>query len=163
MRDSIPLEVNIDLLNGVSFNKGCYLGQELIARTHFKGQVRKRCLPFVVHCSNDSNSISPISSFEELIQESSHPLFNIPAIKPFNWPSENLSILDMTDPSNPQIVGKVVGRCSEAYNVGMGLLRLENIEKKSTRFALAQNNEEFSVVSDVSIIIPPWWHERLTH
>jgi hypothetical protein len=39
------LECNVDWLNGVSFDKGCYLGQELMARTHFKGLVRKRLLP----------------------------------------------------------------------------------------------------------------------
>ena len=39
-----------DLLNSVvflvSFNKGCYLGQELIARTHHTGVIRKRTVPF---------------------------------------------------------------------------------------------------------------------
>lgn len=43
---SIPLEYNIEFLNGVSFDKGCYLGQELVAKTHFTGVVRKRIMPF---------------------------------------------------------------------------------------------------------------------
>lgn len=30
----------------VSFHKGCYLGQELIARTHHTGVIRKRTVPF---------------------------------------------------------------------------------------------------------------------
>ena len=34
--NSIPLEMNLDLLNYINFSKGCYLGQELIARTYFK-------------------------------------------------------------------------------------------------------------------------------
>eukprot|EP00949_MAST-11_sp_MAST-11-sp1_P003982 g3982.t1 len=45
LRGRIPLECNLDKLGGVSFDKGCYMGQELVARTHFRGQVRKRCLP----------------------------------------------------------------------------------------------------------------------
>ena len=45
--ESFPLEGNIELLNGVSFKKGCYLGQELTARTHFRGVVRKRLVPMV--------------------------------------------------------------------------------------------------------------------
>ena len=36
IEDHIPLEVNLDLLNYVSFTKGCYIGQELIARTKYK-------------------------------------------------------------------------------------------------------------------------------
>lgn len=33
---SIPLESNLDLLGSISFTKGCYVGQELTARTQFK-------------------------------------------------------------------------------------------------------------------------------
>ena len=42
---AVPLEYNLDGLNAISFTKGCYVGQELIARTHFRGVVRKRLLP----------------------------------------------------------------------------------------------------------------------
>ena len=40
-----PLEANLDGLNAVSFAKGCYVGQEPVARAHFQGQVRKRLMP----------------------------------------------------------------------------------------------------------------------
>lgn len=40
-----PLESNCDYLHGVSFHKGCYLGQELTARTHHTGVIRKRLMP----------------------------------------------------------------------------------------------------------------------
>lgn len=43
---SVPLEYNLDGLHGISFNKGCYIGQELMARTHYQGQIRKRIMPF---------------------------------------------------------------------------------------------------------------------
>lgn len=43
--DVIPLEWNLTFLNGVSFDKGCYVGQELVARTHFRGLIRKRFVP----------------------------------------------------------------------------------------------------------------------
>eukprot|EP01006_Ploeotia_vitrea_P023338 TRINITY_DN55776_c0_g1_i1.p1 TRINITY_DN55776_c0_g1~~TRINITY_DN55776_c0_g1_i1.p1 ORF type:complete len:432 (-),score=160.81 TRINITY_DN55776_c0_g1_i1:59-1234(-) len=42
---AFPLESNLDWLNGVAFDKGCYLGQELTARTHFQGAIRKRLMP----------------------------------------------------------------------------------------------------------------------
>ena len=41
----LPLELNLDGLNAVSFAKGCYVGQELTSRTHFRGVVRKRAMP----------------------------------------------------------------------------------------------------------------------
>uniref|UniRef100_V5ENW4 Putative CCR4 associated factor n=1 Tax=Kalmanozyma brasiliensis (strain GHG001) TaxID=1365824 RepID=V5ENW4_KALBG len=34
---SLPLENNLDYMNGVDFRKGCYVGQELTARTHHTG------------------------------------------------------------------------------------------------------------------------------
>ncbi|MBF0166333.1 MAG: folate-binding protein YgfZ [Alphaproteobacteria bacterium] len=48
-RDLVPdkailLEAGFDELNGVDWKKGCYLGQELTARTKYRGLVRKRLL-----------------------------------------------------------------------------------------------------------------------
>ena len=40
-----PLEANFEVLHGVDFKKGCYVGQELTARMKLKGQLRKRVLP----------------------------------------------------------------------------------------------------------------------
>ena len=42
---SIPLEFGLDELNAVSWTKGCYLGQELTARTKHVGVVRKHIFP----------------------------------------------------------------------------------------------------------------------
>lgn len=42
---AIPLENGMEELNAIDWQKGCYLGQELTARTHYRGLVRKRLLP----------------------------------------------------------------------------------------------------------------------
>lgn len=42
---SIILEWGFEELNGISFTKGCYMGQELMSRTKHVGQIRKRILP----------------------------------------------------------------------------------------------------------------------
>jgi len=38
----IPQTLNLDLLGGVSFTKGCYPGQEVVARSHYRGTVKRR-------------------------------------------------------------------------------------------------------------------------
>src|SRR5688500_12066346 len=50
MNDStIPQEANFDALGAISYTKGCYTGQETVARVHFRGHVNKflRRLHFV--------------------------------------------------------------------------------------------------------------------
>jgi folate-binding protein YgfZ len=42
---ALPLDSCIDLMGGVDFDKGCYIGQELTIRSHHHGTVRKRVLP----------------------------------------------------------------------------------------------------------------------
>jgi folate-binding protein YgfZ len=42
---SILLEAGFDELNGVDWNKGCYIGQELTARTKYRGLIKKRLFP----------------------------------------------------------------------------------------------------------------------
>lgn len=41
-----PLESNFEELNGVSFTKGCFIGQEIVARMKHKTVLKKRTLPF---------------------------------------------------------------------------------------------------------------------
>jgi len=52
-RDLVPektllLEAGFDELNGVDWQKGCYLGQELTARTKYRGLVKRRLVPVVI-------------------------------------------------------------------------------------------------------------------
>jgi len=42
--DAFPHEANMDLLHGVDFRKGCYIGQEVVSRVHHRGTARKRIL-----------------------------------------------------------------------------------------------------------------------
>lgn len=40
--------VNLDRLEAIDFNKGCYPGQEVIARTHYLGRIKRRMFPLHV-------------------------------------------------------------------------------------------------------------------
>jgi len=46
----IPQMLNIDKLGGISFNKGCYTGQEIIARTHYLGKTKREL--YLAYCDN---------------------------------------------------------------------------------------------------------------
>src|SRR6185437_5462753 len=45
---SILLESGFDELNGVDWQKGCYVGQELTARTKYRGLIKKRLMPVAI-------------------------------------------------------------------------------------------------------------------
>ena len=45
---SVLLEAGFDELNGVSWTKGCYMGQELTARTKYRGLVKRRLVPVAI-------------------------------------------------------------------------------------------------------------------
>lgn len=47
---SFPLEYGLDQLNAIDYQKGCYIGQELTARTHHTGTIRKEIAQII---SND--------------------------------------------------------------------------------------------------------------
>lgn len=45
----IPQQVNLDLVGGVSFSKGCYPGQEIVARVRYLGKIKQRMTGAVIH------------------------------------------------------------------------------------------------------------------
>ncbi len=45
---SVLLEAGFDELNGISWSKGCYMGQELTARTKYRGLVKRRLVPVAI-------------------------------------------------------------------------------------------------------------------
>ena len=42
----VPQMLNLDLLDGISFTKGCYTGQEIVARTQHLGRIKRRTLRY---------------------------------------------------------------------------------------------------------------------
>jgi tRNA-modifying protein YgfZ len=45
---TVLLEAGFDELNGISWTKGCYMGQELTARTRYRGLLKRRLVPVVI-------------------------------------------------------------------------------------------------------------------
>ncbi len=48
LEKSILLEAGFDELNGVDWDKGCYMGQELTARTKYRGLIKRRLVPVAI-------------------------------------------------------------------------------------------------------------------
>jgi len=138
---TIPLEVNLDYLNGVSFNKGCYLGQELTARTHFRGLVRKRLFPCLIFPAPPPSAQAkdlprspfpvPLPRLASLPFHTSKPgggpgLFPA-AIAPSNFLAGSCSPragLQVCDPTTGKLAG-VISSVFPGLNVCLARLRLD--------------------------------------
>ncbi|KAH7685697.1 Transcription factor component of CCR4 transcriptional complex domain-containing protein [Dioscorea alata] len=69
--EAIPLEYNLAVLNAISFDKGCYVGQELVARTHHRGVIRKRLVPFKFVDDNGKELEQKVSPGSEIVETNS--------------------------------------------------------------------------------------------
>lgn len=56
----VPQMVNLELIGGVSFKKGCYPGQEIVARTQYLGKVKRRM--FLARCASPVSAGMPVCS-----------------------------------------------------------------------------------------------------
>lgn len=65
---TVPLEAGLDELGGISWTKGCYMGQELTARTKHCGILRKRFFPVRIEGPSPSQG-SPILQEGEKVGE----------------------------------------------------------------------------------------------
>lgn len=88
---SFPLEYEMDKHNAIDYKKGCYVGQEVTARTHYRGTVRKK--PYIVMAA------------------------------------ENIDLAQYKDQEITCGTVKIGSMRSSAGNIGIALLRIEDLEK----------------------------------
>jgi hypothetical protein len=48
--------LNLDVLGAIAFDKGCYTGQEVVARAHYRGRVKRRMQRFVTRAPQALNA-----------------------------------------------------------------------------------------------------------
>ncbi|MFA5520310.1 MAG: folate-binding protein [Castellaniella sp.] len=60
----IPQTLNLDLIDGLSFTKGCYPGQEVVARSHYRGSVKRRMA--YVHAAIASDAVPAVRAGDDL-------------------------------------------------------------------------------------------------
>jgi len=57
----IPQSVNLDLIGGVSFKKGCYPGQEIVARVRYRGKPKQRMIRVIAEHAVHPEPGAPIA------------------------------------------------------------------------------------------------------
>ncbi len=135
--------MNLDVTDGVHFNKGCYLGQELIARSHHTGVIRKRLLPFML--GNDSQHV--VVKPDQLVPDGADLFREVDATA---VPEINSDIILANGQEGGDVkTGRVFTTC---WNVGFGMCRLEHLS------ATAQFQ---AGPSRLGFIKPAWWSHYL--
>lgn len=77
----VPQMLNLQLLGGISFQKGCYTGQEIVARTHYLGKLKRRMVLARVDSASPPRPGDPLFSPQadasqsagQLVDASPHP------------------------------------------------------------------------------------------
>ena len=64
----VPQMLNLDILNAINFKKGCYTGQEIVARTHYLGSVKRRT--YLAEITAESQADAPQAG--DKVLDSSH-------------------------------------------------------------------------------------------
>ena len=105
----IPQMLNLDDLGGISYTKGCYTGQEIVARTHYLGKA-KRAL-FLAECQS-ANTPAPNSSIYSLDTDTEQAiakvLFALPTAQKNNGPIKQtmLIVLQVAENANYNLIIK---------------------------------------------------------
>lgn len=90
-----PQEVNFELVQGISFTKGCYTGQEVVARLHYRGTPKRRCYIAELSVNQDSNTTAEIpiaSEIRDSEYKSQGHLLQFLSIENMQWSLISLSI-----------------------------------------------------------------------
>lgn len=86
----LPFEMNLDYTNGLSLEKGCYVGQELTIRTFNGGVVRKRVFPAELSGGGDVGSLFEDVNLNEVnisFKSAAKPESQVLSDSPFGLPS----------------------------------------------------------------------------
>ncbi|KAG6890270.1 hypothetical protein C0992_002536 [Termitomyces sp. T32_za158] len=148
---AFPIESNLDIMGGLDFRKGCYVGQELTVRTYHTGSVRKRILPVVIGKPGalPDHTVTPSSqapSYPSGISISSIHIRNLEGARSL---------------PRPRGTGRLL---TSSQGIGLALLRLEQVEaveqgELSLRFNVDSGPSEGTW--EIQHWWPDWWPRRI--
>lgn len=141
-------------LNAISFDKGCYVGQEFVARTHHRGVIRKRLLPLRFLNDRGEGNLSSLHLIFVLFLFFLFPLLCLGISQAFCF---CCSEMEQNVAPGSEVMDtashKKVGSVTTALGCqGLGLLRLEDALKGSGTLSI-QGQENVKVEA----IRPDWW------
>lgn len=115
----LPQMINWEALGGISFKKGCYTGQEVVARAHFRGQVKKRLW------RGSINSAETLSSGTVVQDDSDRSVGEIvTSCVNDNGASEFLAVIN-TKAIDNQLPLSINGHCVELASLPYEIERLD--------------------------------------
>ncbi|KAG2736052.1 hypothetical protein G9P44_000142 [Scheffersomyces stipitis] len=177
----LPFECNLDYTNGLSLDKGCYVGQELTIRTYNNGVIRKRIMP-VQFFENNEETVDEISNqgyvnidssdkvVETLKMLNQTTLGKLDMLPLYDLPVENEESKSASPfASSPfggeskksrrrkASSGKII---SQHDNVGFALVTLSEIERNDL-FKIEVPSLEGGMRSvGIKVFTPDWWPEQ---
>lgn len=171
----LPFDMNLDYINGLSLDKGCYVGQELTIRSYNSGVIRKRIVP-VQFFEVKEEQLENIRDDDQLVYDENDPVIN--SIK--HICTSNISKLEVTpllqdetpvqdlapspfskSPFGGAVkpkkvsVGKLL---SIEGNLGFMLINLKEIPKKF--FKIEIPGLKSSTYIGIKVAKPNWWPEE---
>ena len=120
--ENLPFQFNFDLFDALSIKKGCYVGQELVARTLFNGEIRKRVFPVFLKSHENQSFPLPLTNNNPLLASGFH---HTPSSSLLNNPFEGLSFdLNSLD-------GKKVGKVfqNDSLPIQLALVSLQYLDQ----------------------------------
>jgi len=103
----VPQMVNMDLINGVSFTKGCYTGQEIVARMHYLGKLKKRC--FKIHIASEDKPAAGDKLFAENARAGQNTGMIIQAEKNPEAGFDALAVIQIADTKSKLFLNDIEG------------------------------------------------------
>ena len=97
----VPQMLNMELINGVNFQKGCYTGQEIVARMQYLGKAKRRMFHILI---NTNDTVSPgdkLFSAESKSAQGTGTIVEAQA-KPGGG-YEALAVINIADIENPDL------------------------------------------------------------
>ncbi|KAG9103283.1 ccr4 associated factor [Ceratobasidium sp. 370] len=144
---AFPMDSDMDLMGGLDFRKGCYVGQELTVRTYHTGVIRKRIMP--VSLTREGSNTAP------------EPGIHTPPL-PLHTPIQAERLAGSSPgtadrPTRPRGTGTLL---SNFNGFGLALLRLEHaegVERGELAMSLVLPDDQQGGKWVVRPQRPKWW------